>query len=273
MSYVDLHLHTYYSDGTFSPEELIDQAAKAKLKAISITDHDTVEGIKPVMRAGLKEKIEVLPGIELTAEFNGSEIHILGYLIDCENKPLCEKLALLKKVRIERIYKITEKLSTCGIEIDPEKIFALSGEGTIGRLHVARALVNEGKVKSTYEAFDKYIGDKCPAYVLGFRLSPAEAVKIIKNAGGVPVLAHPYTIRDDALLYQLIDFGIMGLEAYYPEHSQSMTNFYLNLAKERNLLVTGGSDCHGKAKPEIRIGSMKIPYELVEKLKEAKGKL
>jgi predicted metal-dependent phosphoesterase TrpH len=130
-------------------------------------------------------------------------------------------------------------------------------------------MVAEGKVNSTSQAFQKYIGDRCPAYVLGFKFSPAEAIKLIKDAGGIPVLAHPYTIKDD-LIFKFIDFGLMGLEAYYPGHSQSMINFYKNLAGEHNLLVTGGSDFHGDAKPEIKIGCMKIPYELVEKLKQAK---
>ncbi|MCX5703060.1 MAG: hypothetical protein NT066_00960, partial [Candidatus Omnitrophica bacterium] len=142
-----------------------------------------------------------------------------------------------------------------------------------GRLHIAKALVREGKVDSIFEAFRKYLGDKGPAFCLGFRFSPAEAIKLIKASGGIPVLAHPYVLHDDDLILKFIDYGLMGLEVYYPEHSQSMINFYLNLAKAHDLLVTGGSDFHGDGKPEVKLGCMKVPYALVEKLKAAKEKL
>jgi predicted metal-dependent phosphoesterase TrpH len=197
----------------------------------------------------------------------------LGYLIDHRSASLVKQLEILKNNRIERIYKIAAKLKESGISLDPGKIFDIAKQGTVGRLHVARAMVQEGKVSSIFEAFQKYIGDNCPAYVLGFRFSPQEAIRLIKDSGGIPVLAHPYILDDDDLIAKFIEYGLMGLEAYYPEHSQSMINFYLNLAKENNLLVTGGSDCHGQAKPEVKIGSIKIPYELVESLKEAKNKL
>ena len=140
-------------------------------------------------------------------------------------------------------------------------------------MHVARALEKKGLVGSIYEAFNKYIGDSGPAYVLGFRFSLKEAIDFIRGNGGIPVLAHPYTLNNDVLITDFIRLGIMGLEIYYPEHSQGEVNYYLNLAKEYNLLVTGGSDCHGNAKPKVRIGSMKIPYTLVERLKETKEKL
>jgi len=273
MKFADLHLHTVFSDGTYSPFELISESKKAALTAIAVVDHDTVGAISPAVEIAKTENIEVLAGIELSAEYAGLEIHILGYLIDYKNKRLTEKLEILKKNRIERIYKIVDKLKGMGITLDPQGIFDIARQGTIGRLHVARAMVLEGKVNSIFEAFQRYIGDKCPAYVLGFKFSPQEAIKLIKDSGGIAVLAHPYTLHNDELILEFIDYGLMGLEAYYPEHSQAMINFYLNLAKKHNLLVTGGSDCHGGAKPEIRIGSIKIPYELVERLKVAKDKL
>lgn len=268
MKFADLHLHTVFSDGTYTPVQLISEAVRCGLSAISVVDHDTVEAILPALEIAKKQNIEVLPGIELTAEYEGSEIHILGYLIDFKRKQLLEKLAALKKNRIERIYKITDKLRDIGIKLEPRSIFDIAGDGTVGRLHVARALVKEGLVGSVFEAFKKYIGDKSPAYVLGFRFSPNEAIRLIKDSGGIPVLAHPYIVDKDDLIFNLIDLGVMGLEVYYPEHSQSMVNFYLGLAKKYNLLVTGGSDCHGDAKPEVKIGSIKIPYDLVDKLKE-----
>jgi hypothetical protein len=273
MKFADLHLHTIFSDGAYSPQDLIRESSRCALSAISVVDHDTVEGIVPVKEKALAENIEVLAGIELTAEFQGLEIHILGYLIDYNNKEFIEKLKTLKQNRIERIYKIAQKLKNIGIDLNPQTVFEISKHGTVGRLHVARVMLKEGKVASISEAFQKFIGDKCPAYVLGFRFSPLEAIRLIKDVGGIPVLAHPYSMHNDDLIIKFIDYGLMGLEVYYPEHSQSMMNFYLNLAKKHSLLVTGGSDCHGDAKPEIRIGSLKVSYELVERLKQAQSRL
>jgi len=271
MKFADLHLHTVFSDGTSTPQELMDQAEKSGLAAVSVVDHDTVLALESSVKAGKEKNIEVLPGIELSAEYDGLEIHILGYLIDYKNKQLLEKLDFLKKNRIERIYKIVDKLKEQGIKIDPQTILSrVSNQGTVGRLHVARTMVKEGLVNSVFEAFQKYIGDKCPAYVLNFKLSPQESIKLIKSAGGIPVLAHPYILKRDDLIPIFADSGLMGLEAYYTEHSQSMVNSYLELAKRYNLLVTGGSDYHGDAKPEVKMGAVKIPYELVERLKEAK---
>lgn len=272
MKFADLHLHSVFSDGTSTPEELIDEAKKSGLSAVSVVDHDTVLAVDATVEAAKAKNIEVLSGIELTAEYEGLEIHILGYLIDCKNKQLLEKLDSLKKNRTERIYKIVDKLKEQGIKIKPETIFGLSSQGTVGRLHVARTMVKEGLVSSVFEAFQKYIGDKCPAYVLNFKLSPQESIELIKTAGGIPVLAHPYILNRDDLIPTFVDFGLMGLEAYYTEHSRSMINSYLGLAKRYNLLVTGGSDYHGSAKPEVMMGAAKIPYELVEKLKETKNK-
>jgi predicted metal-dependent phosphoesterase TrpH len=252
---------------------LVAAGRKAGLSAIAVVDHDTVEGITPVLEAAQKVDLEVLPGIELSAEYSGLEVHILGYLIDYRNTNLLKRLAILSKNRTDRIYKIVEKLKHMGINLEANTIFGIAGSGTVGRLHVARALVKEGVVRSIYEAFQKYIGEKCPAYVLGFKFSPKEAIKLILDAGGIPVLAHPYSLNNDELIYEFIGEGLKGLEVYYPEHSQGLINLYLEIAKKYNLLVTGGSDCHGAAKPDTRIGLIKIPYKLVERLKEAKAKL
>lgn len=267
----DLHLHTIFSDGTYTPLELVSKSKKAGLAAISLVDHDTIDGIVPAVKAAKTEGVEILPGIELSSEYNGLEVHILGYLVDYESPDLIKELQELKKKRIERIYEMVGKLKDIGVELEPQSVFNISGNGTVGRLHVARALVKEGRVKTIFEAFQKYIGDKSPAYVLGFKFSPKKAIELIKSSAGIPVLAHPYSLNNDELIYEFIKDGLMGLEVYYPEHSQSMVNFYLELAKKHNLLVTGGSDCHGSLKPDVRIGMIKIPYELVEKLKEAKN--
>lgn len=270
MRFADLHLHTVFSDGTYTPQELILEAARQGLSAIAVVDHDTVAGLMPATEAAKSENIEIIPGIELSAEYDGLEVHVLGYLIDYRHKGLLEKLNFLKQNRIERIYKITDKLKAIGVNLEAQEIFDIAKQGTVGRLHVARAMVSRGCVGSAQEAFRRYIGDKCPAYVCGFRFSPAEAIRLIKDVGGIPVLAHPYTLNRDELIPQFVDYGLMGLEVYYPEHTQSMVNFYLGLTRKFNLLATGGSDCHGNAKPEAKIGLVKIPYELVDKLKEAK---
>jgi len=273
MKFADLHLHTLFSDGTYTPEELILAGKTSGLSAIAVVDHDCVDAVSPSIDIGKTHGIEVLPGIELTAEYSGREVHILGYLFDYKGKGFTEKLDFLKKNRVDRVYKITDRLKDIGIPLKPESVFGMAKEGTVGRLHIARALVRNGFVGSIYEAFQKYIGDNCPAYVCNFRFTPAEAIRLIREQKGIPVLAHPYSFNRDELIPELVNDGLMGLEVHYPEHTQSMVNFYLKLAKENNLLVTGGSDCHGEAKPEIKIGSVKIPYELVEKLKEARLKL
>lgn len=273
MRFADLHLHTVFSDGTSSPQELIRESQKAGLSAIAVVDHDTIDGIAPTLKAAATGDIEVLPGIELSAEYEGLEIHILGYLIDYGHQDLLAKIAVIKNNRIERIYAILDKLKPLGVNLDPKIVFDIAKQGTVGRLHIAKALVREGKVGSIFEAFGKYLGDKSPAFCLGFRFSPAEAIKLIKASGGIPVLAHPYVLHNDDLILKFIDYGLMGLEVYYPEHSQSMINFYLNLAKAHDLLVTGGSDFHGTSKPEVKVGCIKMPYGLVEKLKAAKEKL
>ncbi len=271
MKFADLHLHTIFSDGTYTPQELISASVRCGLSAVAVVDHDTILGIEPAIKIAKTGNIEVLAGVELSAEYDSQEVHILGYLIDYKKEKLIDKLEFLKKNRIERIYKIVDKLKNMGVALEAESVFDIAREGTVGRLHVARAMVKAGLISSIAEAFRKYIGDKGPAYVCNFRFSPSEAIKLIKEAGGIPVLAHPYTLNNDELISKFVDCGLMGLEVYYSEHSQGMINLYLALAREYNLLVTGGSDCHGNAKPEAKIGSVKIPYELVEKLKEAKA--
>jgi predicted metal-dependent phosphoesterase TrpH len=269
VKFADLHLHTVFSDGTYTPNQLISDSLKSGLSAISVTDHDTVHGVEIIRNMAQGLDLEIIPGIELTAEYNGTEVHILGYFIDYQNSDLVEKLDSLKKIRVERAYKIIEKLKNMKIVLDAKKVFNLAQHGTVGRLHIARALVNDGLVGSLNEVFQKYIGDKCPAYVSGFRFSVAEAVRLIKRFGGVSVLAHPYSLGNDELIAGFVGDGVEGLEVYYSEHTNTMVRRYLKIAEDLRLLVTGGSDCHGVAKSEIKIGSIKIPYELVEKLKKA----
>ncbi|MCM8780018.1 MAG: PHP domain-containing protein [Candidatus Omnitrophica bacterium] len=272
MKFADLHLHTNFSDGTYSPQELVRRAAEAGIDCIAVVDHDSVDGIKPAQEAARSKNIEVIPGIELSCEHNNSEVHILGYFIDYADVKLTDNLAFIRKIREARIYEMVEKLKASKVDIKAEDIFALSATKNVGRMHVAQALINKGYVSSAGEAFYKYIGDNSPAYVCGFKLKPKEAIELIASAKGIPVLAHPYTLGNDELIVEFIEYGLRGLEVYYPEHTNSKTIFYENMARQYGLLATGGSDCHGRAKPEISIGAVKIPYVLVEKLKEEKEK-
>ena len=269
MKFADLHLHTNYSDGTYTPEELVEKAVGAKLSCISITDHDTVGAIPEAMAAANASGIEILPGIEISCEYELREVHILGYLIDYKSSELLKRLETLKENRISRIYKITEKLNALGIGLKAEDVFSVANGATVGRLHVARAMVLKGLVKTVSEAFNRYIGDSGPAFSLGFRFTPEEAIKFIHDNAGVAVLAHPYIIKDEELIFKLIGLGLMGLEVYYPEHTAQMRGKYVSIAKELGLLATGGSDYHGKAKPYVNLGKSTVPDELLEALKKA----
>lgn len=268
--YADLHLHTHFSDGTFTPSQLIVLAKKEGIDCISITDHDSVAAYL----VGLPgQGIEIIPGIELTADINNTEVHFLGYFIDYQEVWFQEKLKDICQSRIARMKEMCKKLTHMGMSLDYEEVLGLAGHSCVGRLHLARLMAKKGYVYSVQAAFDKYIGDDGPAYMSKFRLTPQEAIALILKAKGMPVLAHPYSLDKQDLIPEFVKSGLMGLEAIYPEHSPSQTRHYQQLAKEYGLLITGGSDCHGQAKPEIRIGEIKIPYDLVEKLKEARHKV
>lgn len=180
---VDLHIHTTYSDGIDSPEKIVSLAKSAGLGAIAITDHDTLDGVIPAVTAGLQQHLEVIPGIELGSEYGGEEIHILGYLIKLNHKEFLEKLSLFRKTRIDRMKKMIQKLRNLGFEIELDRVFKISGSGSLGRPHLATALLETGAVKSTAEAFDLYIGAGRPAYVPRYKLTPTEAIQLIRSAG------------------------------------------------------------------------------------------
>ncbi|MCS7230904.1 MAG: PHP domain-containing protein [Elusimicrobiota bacterium] len=274
--YVDLHIHTIYSDSNLSPKELIEYAKKLNLSAVGITDHDTTDGIEEAIKEANKYGIEVVPGIEISAIFNGSsenEVHILGYYIDWQDEELQEKLKLFRKARIERAYKILEKLKLVGINIDVEKIITKNNNSSIGRLHFARLLVEQKRVNSIKEAFDLYLGYGRCAYVPKFMFSVEEAISMILKAKGIPVLAHPYIsiYNDNESFKKLIKQGIKGIEVFHSNHHKNVEEELMLIAEKYGLLITGGSDCHGKLDNlEVLLGSIKVPYVYLENLKKYK---
>lgn len=272
MKFVDLHLHTDFSDSTLSPAELVQVAVNAGLGAIAITDHDCVEGIEPAIREAKKFDLEIIPGIELTAEKYGKEVHILGYFIDYHDKAFLEKLEKIKAIREKRIFDMVEKLKELGVDdIEAQDVFDLSGMGTVGRAHLASLLKKKGWVSSVSEAFKKYIGNNSPAYVSKFNMTPEQAIRTILDVGGIPVFAHPHNPGDDNLISEFVSYGLKGLEVHYPGYPESIIKHYSSLAAKYGLILTGGSDFHGDVKEGSVIGVPRVPYELVEKLKQAKN--
>ncbi len=278
---IDLHIHSTASDGTFSPSQILALALEKGLGAISITDHDTVDGNRQALCHGIPTGLNFLTGVEISAcpppILKGlSSIHILGYGIDIENYTLKQTLTDLQKSRKNRNPKIISRLNSLGIDISLKTIKMEAGDCQLGRPHIAKALVKRGIVKSMDEAFDKLLGKGKPAYVEKFRISYKQAIRLILDAGGLPVLAHPILLglKDqnhfEQFLVSLLQFGLKGIEVYYPEHSPECMSFYAKLAKQYNLLMTGGTDFHGSIKPEIQMGSgagnFFVPYELFEKI-------
>ena len=271
--FADLHLHTKYSDGLSSPEEVVERSKKIGLKAIAITDHDSIMGIESGLKAGEKNGIEVIPSVELTATEGNEDIHILGYFIDWRDKNLEKKILKIKKLREERMLRMIKKLKDLGVYIDVDRFMAFSGDGCVGRLHLARFLKNEGWVSSLFEAFDRFIGNGKPAYIEIDALSFKEAIDIILKAKGIPVFAHPGLQRRDHLIPEMMRFGLKGLEIYHPSHTSEDIKHYLNIAEKYDLVITGGSDCHGNYNSDILIGKTKLPMSYVERLKELAVKI
>ena len=278
MKLIDLHIHTNFSDGMFSAEEAVAYAHKMELSAIAITDHDTTNGIKPAQEAAAKYNIEIVPGIELSSylsEFLVDEIHILGYFIEWENDKFQEKLSLLKAKRIERAKQILKKLSHLGIKINEERVFQLAGQSVIGRLHFAQIMVEDGYVFSIRDAFYNYLGEGRPAFVPKMYLTPQETIKMILDVKGIPVLAHPNIQQiDEKVIKELVAQGLKGIEIFCSKLDEQTAGYFQHLAKENNLLITGGSDCHGKIlSRDILMGTIEIPYSILEELRKAKQTL
>ena len=267
MRSVDLHLHTRFSDGTYSPEELVAEAARQELAALALTDHDTVEGCAPTAQACQQAGIEFISGTELTAEQDGHEIHILGYLVDTENPQLLRETGKFQSVRQNRIREMVERLNQMGVPLAADSVFALANCRAPGRPHVARALVQAGLCGSLDEAFERFLKKSRPAWVPKFKISAPEAIELIHQAGGLAVMAHPGLNRVDEVIPLLVEGGLDGLECFHTKHAPTTTEHYLRLADRFELLVTGGSDCHGLSKGKPLVGTVRVPYERLELLK------
>ena len=281
---IDLHVHSNASDGSFTPAELLSKARATGLRVLAITDHDTLEGARIARSVAGSPDLSLLTGVEISTQappgFDaGGSLHILGYGIDLDDKPLLAALDELKQARDRRTPRIVEQLNRAGIPLRLEQVEAEVGQGTAGRPHIAKALIKMGVVNSVDEAFDAYLAKGRAGYVEKYRIDCHRALTLIREAGGVPVLAHPFLIRPcpghgvAELVKTLCQKGLAGIEAYYPKHTPDFTEALLNLARQHDLIVTGGTDFHGDLTPGIEMGSgygdLFVPYRIYEALVSA----
>ena len=269
MSKVDLHTHSTASDGRLSPAEVIRKSAEAGLSIIAITDHDTVDGIVPALEAAKTFPwLKVIPGVEISTDVPEGEVHVLGYFIDYTSPELQASLRRMRNSRQERAKRMIAKLGNLGLPIEWERVKEIAGGGSIGRPHLAQAMLEKGHIASFKEAFTKYIGGGGPAYVERDKMTPVEAVELILQANGLPVLAHPLTINDpETIIIELKAAGLVGIEAYYDGYTAEEINRLVSLAERHSLIATGGSDYHGlDDSTETMIGGADVPIESAEQL-------
>ena len=273
---IDLHVHSTESDGTLTPKDLVAEAKKAGLAAFALTDHDTCQGVCKAMPLAASAGIELIPGIELSTDYHGKEVHIVGLYIDMENEQLLKKTAEYRKCRSERNALMVEALRKEGLSITMEELVAENPDCVITRANIARFLYEHGQIKSVREAFDRYIGDHCKCYVGRLKVASTDAVRLIKEAGGTAILAHPLLYGlSNTNLQKMIDelkpAGLDGLEAIYSTYTTGEEQQMKRLARENGLLISGGSDFHGSNKPDIALGRgrghLYIHYSVLETIK------
>ncbi|MFC1918687.1 PHP domain-containing protein [Chloroflexota bacterium] len=269
MSEVDLHIHSNVSDGQFSPAEIVRKSAEAGLAVIALTDHDNIDGIVPALEAARDfPKLKVIPGVEISTDIPKGEAHVLGYFIDYTHHELQANLRRMRDSRQGRAQGMIVKLRDLGMPIEWQRVQEIAGSGSVGRPHVARALLEKGYIASIKEAFTKYISRDGPAYVEREKMSPVEAVEMILQAKGLPVLAHPFTTNNpETMVIELKANGLAGIEAYYNNYTPDEINRLVSLADRHNLIATGGSDYHGiDDNFETAIGGADVPIEAAEQL-------
>lgn len=272
---IDLHMHSTFSDGTFTPEDLVEEAVGLGLSAIALTDHDNTAGLPRFLAAARGRSIRAVPGVEISADFKPGTMHMLGYFIPHDDPELNRRLAWIREGRDLRNREMLEKLNKLGFALTWDEVKAFAGEDVVGRPHFAKAMLAKGYASNWDEVFDKYLGKGKAAYAERKRLSALDAVRLIRAAKGVPVLAHPFTLeipyRDlRKLATELRDEGLQGVEVYFPEHSAEVQQQYAALAKELGLVATGGTDFHGAMTPDLKMGSgfggLKVPDDIVDEL-------
>jgi predicted metal-dependent phosphoesterase TrpH len=272
---VDLHIHSTASDGKFTPAQIIKQAVAIGLEYIALTDHDSVDGIVPAMEEARKyPRLFFIPGVEISTDVSEGEIHILGYFIDYLSRDLHNSLEKFRTSRQGRAKAMVERLGEMGMNIDWSRVQEIAGDGAIGRPHIAEAMLEKGYIQSFKEAFDKYIGHGGPAYVDRFKMSPQEAVALVIRSGGLPVLAHPFTVKNpEAWVPILKAVGLVGIEAYYKDNTSENTQATINLVEKYGLIVTGGTDFHGlDDNREVMLGGVPVPVSAARHLIAAAGK-
>ncbi|HOU21811.1 MAG: PHP domain-containing protein [Kiritimatiellae bacterium] len=277
---IDLHCHSTFSDGSLTPEQLVDEGLQAGLSALALTDHDTVAGLPRFLAAGADKPIRPVPGVELSVDCSSGVMHMLGYWMDVHNLELVRQLEWIRDARTMRNRTMLEKLNELGLAMTWEEVQAVAGEDVVGRPHFAQVMLRKGYARDKNEVFDKWLGNGKPAYVDRARLTAENAVALIRGAGGVAVLAHPYSLRIGkealaALLGELAAAGLAGVECYYSEHSADLTREYLALADKAGLVPTGGSDYHGEVTPGVRLGTgfggLHVPDEVLAALEARRG--
>lgn len=267
-SKVDLHIHTTCSDGVYTPIQVVNMAKKAGLNIISITDHDNLAGIEAAIDFGKQVDVEVISGVEISTDIEDKEVHLLGYFIDIYHDEFQKYLSFFRQERYNRACRIVKRLNNMGLSITIEDVLAKAKNGAVGRPHIAQALLEAGYVSNFYEAFEKYIGNHCPAFERKIHVSPQSALKLISDAGGLSFIAHPGYISDK-ILTSLIKFGIDGIEVIHPCHSPSQINYYRGIVNEYCLLASGGSDFHGgKRDDELNLGKYYITSSHIDTMRK-----
>jgi hypothetical protein len=273
---IDLHTHSTASDGTLTPSELVRRAKEKDLEALALTDHDTIAGNRQALEAGEEYGVEVIAGCELSVEHRPGFMHVLGLFLPERPEKLLAGMRYLNERRLSRNTRIVDKLQNLGLEVTYDEVLEIAGDGTVGRPHLARALMKRGYVDSVDEAFDVYLGEGGKAYLPKEKFTPEKAVELLASEGATVVLAHPYSLNAagdelERILIELMDHGLEGLECLYPLHSRRQTDEYIAVADKLGLLVTGGSDFHGENKPEVLLGKtgddQDVPYALLQMIK------